>query len=111
MWIDGQQGFAVPFKGRDKFGAIAEYTFKAEANGKKIGYIVRKADWSDREQSNANDGNRLLSEKQNQAWVKQGEKAEYTSNPNTQGKTTVTIHYNRADVNGWDVWMLSLIHI
>ena len=105
MWIDGQQGFAVPFKGRDKFGAIAEYTFKAEANGKKIGYIVRKADWSDREQSNANDGNRLLSEKQNQAWVKQGEKAEYTSNPNTQGKTTVTIHYNRADVNGWDVWM------
>lgn len=29
MWIDGQQGFAVPFKGRDKFGSIAEYTFKA----------------------------------------------------------------------------------
>lgn len=104
VWGGGVNGFNVPFTGHDKFGHIAEHTFEKEV--KDLFYIVRKNDWSEREQSNGgDDGKRAIADTDNEVWVKQGDKTEYTANPDTQGKTTVKIHYNRENIDGWDVWL------
>ncbi len=64
-WVDGSSkeghgGANYEFTESDSYGKVASFTYNDMKGLSKIGFIVRKNDWSDREQSTLNDGNRII---------------------------------------------------
>lgn len=57
---EGHGGANYVFTGSDSYGKVTSITYNDMQGIGKIGFIVRKNDWSDREQSTLNDGNRVI---------------------------------------------------
>lgn len=82
VWAWKDNGAAYSFE-KDEFGVVATINIGSLKKDENIGFIVRKSDWSDREQSNLNDGNRTVSKTcinadgQVDVYVVQGEKGDF----------------------------------
>ena len=81
-WGGDEPGTTATFED-DSFGKVSKMTYENVTSESKVGYIVRLNDWSDREQSNGNDGNRFLrpiaidADGNADAYVVQGDKDDY----------------------------------